>query len=234
MSDASWLAVLAIAFSAQLAVLPGEKVQFIIAGLATRYHPLLVVSAAGAAFAGWTALEVVFGALVQRVLSGTVLAVLTAGMFALFAVLLFRSAPAKDADVTATDGGAFGSAGELDIRVPVLDWRVPNVLGGFLPIFVMMTVGEFGDKTQLITITLAGNYPPHLSAIWLGEMLAIVPVSLANAYFFNRFSHRFDVRKAHFAGAALFAFFAFDTVLGSATDFSVWETFISAITASLS
>lgn len=57
--------MLIVAFSAQLAVLPGEKVQFIIAGLATRYHPLLVVSVAGAAFAGWTALEVTFGALVQ-------------------------------------------------------------------------------------------------------------------------------------------------------------------------
>jgi hypothetical protein len=47
----AWLDVAMIAFVAQVAVLPGEKVQFIIAGLSTRYNPLLVVSAAGLAFA---------------------------------------------------------------------------------------------------------------------------------------------------------------------------------------
>ena len=230
MSDASWVTVVAIAFGAQLAVLPGEKVQFIIAGLSTRYHPLLVVSAAGTAFAGWTALEVVFGQALQTMLSGAVLDVLTAGMFALFAVLLFRSTPERGHDGRRTDGGAFGSGGELDVEIPLLDRRVPNVLGGFLPIFVMMAVGEFGDKTQLITITLAGNYPAHPSAIWVGEMLAILPVSLANAYFFDRFSHSFDARKAHLVGAALFAFFALDTVLGLVVGVSVWETAIGTVT----
>jgi putative Ca2+/H+ antiporter (TMEM165/GDT1 family) len=213
-----------------LAVLPGEKVQFIIAGLATRYHPLLVVSAAGAAFAGWTALEVVFGALIQQVLSGTVLDLLTAAMFGLFAVLLFRSAPDSGQKRTRTDGGAFGTGGNLNVQIPFVDREVPDVLGGFLPIFVMMAVGEFGDKTQLITITLAGNYPAHPSAIWLGEMLAIIPVSLANACFFDRFSGRFDARKAHLLGAALFAFFALDTVLGLVTGFSVWETGVGVLT----
>jgi putative Ca2+/H+ antiporter (TMEM165/GDT1 family) len=212
-----------------LAVLPGEKVQFIIAGLATRYPPLLVVSAAGAAFAGWTALEVVFGALVQQVLSGTALDLLTAAMFAVFAVLLYRSAPESGGEGTRTDGGAFGTGGELDVDLPLIGRRVPNVLGGFLPIFVMMVAGEFGDKTQLITITLAGNYPAHPGAIWLGEMLAIIPVSLVNAYFFDRFSGRFDARKAHFVGAALFAFFALDTVLGLVVGVSVWETLVSSV-----
>lgn len=130
MSDASWLAVVAIAFGAQLAVLPGEKVQFIIAGLATRYHPLLVVSAAGAAFAGWTALEVVFGGLVQEVISGTALDLLTAAMFGLFAVLLYRSTPESGHGGTRTDGGAFGTQGNLDVTIPGLDRQVPNALGG--------------------------------------------------------------------------------------------------------
>jgi putative Ca2+/H+ antiporter (TMEM165/GDT1 family) len=91
----------------------------------------------------------------------------------------------------------------------------------------MMAVGEFGDKTQLVTIGLAVQYGAH-PGIWAGEMLAIVPVSLANAYVFHRFSHRFDVRKAHLFGAALFGFFAADTVLAMATGFSVWETVVSA------
>lgn len=92
-----------------------------------------------------------------------------------------------------------------------------------------MAAGEFGDKTQLITISLAVQYGTT-AAIWAGEMLAIVPVSLLNAYFFRRFVHRFDLRTAHFAAAALFAFFGLDTILAKATRYSVWEAIVTAST----
>jgi len=232
-SEATWLGVVAIAFGAQLAVLPGEKVQLIIAGLSTRFHPLLVVSAAGTAFAGWTALEIAFGRALQRLLPEIALDGLTVLMFGLFAVLLYRSAPDAEGTPAATDGGMLAAGGDLEVTLPGTDRAVPEVLGGFLPILVMMTAGEFGDKTQLITITLAGNYAAHPTAIWTGEMLAIIPVSLANAYLFNRFSHRFDLRRAHHAGAALFGFFAFDTMLGVVTGVSIWETAVDAIASLL-
>jgi putative Ca2+/H+ antiporter (TMEM165/GDT1 family) len=96
-----------------------------------------------------------------------------------------------------------------------------------------MATGEFGDKTQLVTIGLAVQYGAT-SAIWVGEMLAIVPISLANAYFFHTFAHRFDMRRAHVASAALFAFFGADTVLSIVADVSVWETFIGAVTEAAS
>ncbi|MFU1782010.1 TMEM165/GDT1 family protein [Haloarcula japonica] len=231
MSDATWLAVVAIAAGAQLAVLPGEKVQFIIAGLSTRFNPFLVVSAAGSAFAGWTVLEVWFGSAITSLLPGIVLESLTAGMFLLFAILLLRSAPAADAEQQEPASGFTTDGGQLDVRVPVVDWQVPNKLGGFLPIFAMMAFGEFGDKTQLITITLAAQYSAHASAIWTGEMLAIIPVSLANALFFHRFAHRFDLRKAHFVGAGLFLFFAADFALSVTMGVSLWETIVSSIAA---
>ncbi|MXR51269.1 TMEM165/GDT1 family protein [Halovenus sp. WSH3] len=224
---ADLLTVLIVAAGAQLAVLPGEKVQLIIASLSTRYHPLLVVSAAGTAFAGWTVLEILFGEAIQRVVPGLYLDLVTAVLFAVFAVLLWRSMPAhSDGQPATTDGAGVSAVDDLD---PTLFGRaVPNVLGGFVPIFAMMTAGEFGDKTQLITITLAARFGAH-PGIWLGEMLVIIPVSLANAYFFHTFSHRFDVRKAHMFGAVLFAFFAADTLLAVTTGFSVWETAVGAV-----
>jgi putative Ca2+/H+ antiporter (TMEM165/GDT1 family) len=245
-----WIEVATIAFVAQLTVLPGEKVQFIIAGLSTRFHPLVVVSAAGAAFAGWTVLEIVFGQYLQQVLPGIVLDVLTGLLFLLFAVMLWRSAPARDESpleaagdtdgpavetnggtvTPETDGGMLAAGqGGLDVRVPVIDRQVPNVLGGWLPIFAMMAFGEFGDKTQLVTIGLATQYAAFPTAIWAGEMAAIIPVSLVNAYFFHRFSHRFDVRKAHYVGALLFAFFGVDTLQAKVTGVSVWETLIGTV-----
>ena len=215
---ASWFEIFVVAFGWQLAVLPGEKVQLIIAGLSTKYNPFVVVSAAGTAFAGWTAVEIAVGEALTRLLPGAALDAFTAGMFALFAVLLYRSMPDADTDREPDD-----IDGGPDVAIPLLNRDVPNPLGGFVPIFAMMAAGEFGDKTQLITITLAANYGAT-SAIWFGEMFAIIPVSLANALFFHRFSHRFDVRKAHIFGAVVFAFFAVDTILSLTLGFSAWET----------
>ena len=244
-----WFELLTIAFVAQLAVLPGEKVQFIIAGLATRYHPLVVVSAAGTAFAGWTALEILFGEALQEALSPLALDALTAGLFLLFAVLLARSAPDGAATEvgreTGTDGGRAGAEAERgtgaetdggmasvapDVELDAFGVDFSDRFGGFVPIFLMMAAGEFGDKTQLITIGLAAQYGAR-PAIWGGEMLAIIPVSLANAYFFHRFAGRVDARKAHYAGAALFAFFGLDTVLSILTGFSVWEEVVGTLSA---
>jgi len=219
-----FLEVVVVAATAQLAVLPGEKVQFLIAGLSTRYHPAVVVSAAGTAFAGWTALEVWFGGAVKGLLPPVVLDLVSAGLFLLFAVLLYRSRPDGDGVDLDTDGGV--TAVE-EMRLPLVG-EVPDYMGGFLPIFAMMAAGEFGDKTQLVTIGLAIQYGAH-PGIWVGEMLAIIPVSAANALFFYRFSETLNRRKAHLLGALLFTFFGFDTLLALVTGVSVWETVVTAV-----
>jgi len=227
-SEATWLTVVFIAAGAQLAVLPGEKVQFIISGLSTRFNPVMVVAAAGTAFAGWTAVEIALGRTVTRLLPGIYLDAMTAVLFLVFAYLLVRTAPDGDEPSDISGSGVLTDGGELDVRVPGTDRQVPNKLGGFLPIFAMMAFGEFGDKTQLITISLAAQYAAFPTAIWTGEMLAIIPVSLANALFFYKFSHRFDLRKAHFAGAALFLFFAADFALKVTLGVSLWEELVAA------
>jgi putative Ca2+/H+ antiporter (TMEM165/GDT1 family) len=252
--------ILIVAFAAQLAVLPGEKVQFMIAALSTRYDPKVVVAAAGSAFAGWTAVEIAFGQALQSALPGVVLDAVTATLFFAFAYLLYRSMPERDTGRVASDEGSGDDDGSTSVGDPAGDGdpasdggstvdadyadldsvtlpgpidRFEGSLGGFLPIFVLMATGEFGDKTQLVTIGLAVQYGAT-SAIWVGEMLAIIPISLANAYFFHTFAHRFDMRRAHIASAALFAFFGADTVLSIVAGVSVWETFIGAVSAAAS
>jgi len=64
-------------------------------------------------------------------------------------------------------------------------------------------------------------------------MLAIIPVSLANAYLFHRFAHRVDLRLAHVASAGLFFFFGADTFLALATGISVWEAVVDAVVSLL-
>jgi putative Ca2+/H+ antiporter (TMEM165/GDT1 family) len=240
-----FLTIVAAAMAAQLLVLPGEKVQFIIAGLSTRYRPAVVVGAAGLAFAGWTALEIWFGQALKGALPPVYLDAFSGGLFLLFGVLLLRSipegggvrpgadeAPSVDEAAAETDGGFAGVGGSGDLDVSVLGRDVPDRFGSFLPIFALMAAGEFGDKTQLITFTLAAQYGAH-PGIGVGEMFAIIPVRLANAYVFHRFAHRIDRRMAHLAGAALFGFFAVDFALQVILGVSVFETGMNLLTATI-
>jgi putative Ca2+/H+ antiporter (TMEM165/GDT1 family) len=238
---AGFIEVATVAFVAQLLVLPGEKVQFIIAALATRYSPLVVVAAAGAAFAGWTTIEIALGAALKGALPVLLLDLITATLFLSFAILLLRSTPETDRRQTTEASNAGGTYLGLhdEPEVTIRGHQVPTVFGGFLPIFVLMAIGEFGDKTQLVTIGLAIEYGAR-PAIWVGEMAAIIPVSLANALVFDRFSRQYDARKAHFIGATIFAFFGLDTVLHIATrnllegpGISVWEWLVSSISRAI-
>jgi len=224
----AFLEIAGIAFAAQLAVLPGEKVQFIIAGLSTEYDPKVVVAAAGSAFAIWTAIEILVGEALQRVIPGVVLDVATAALFVVFGLLLLRSMPAEGGrgGPMTSDGGVVDVGGRIG-NATLFGHSLTTAAGGFIPIFAMMFAGEFGDKTQLVTIGLAADYGAT-PAIWVGEMLAIIPVSVLNAYFFDRFSGKFDARKAHIASAALFFFFALDTVLAVTVGFSIWEQVVDA------
>lgn len=225
---AGWTEIFIVTFTAQLAVLPGEKVQFIIAGLSTKYNPWTVVGAAGSAFAIWTVIELQVGAALKGTLPQELLDVFTAFLFLLFAVLLYRSIP-DDSTTAAADGGIMSN--KLD-DVTVGGYEAPQPFGGFLPIFALIAAGEFGDKTQLITIGLATQYGPH-PGIWFGKMAAIVPVSILNAFFFNKMVRSFDVKRAYIAGAILFAFFGFDTLLALITGFSFWESAVEVVSGAI-
>lgn len=210
---ATFFEILLAAATLQLLVLPGEKVQMIIAGLSTKYEPLPVVAGASVAFAGWTALEVAFGEAVEGALPAVYLDAITAGLFLVFAALLVRSgwSVERAEGSPLTDGGTVESS-----VVQRLDARLPAGMEGFLPAFSASAFGEFGDKTQLVTISLAVQYGAS-PAIWLGEMLVIVPFSLVTAFVFNRGAHRLSPAQRRwvlYGAAVLFLLFAADIAAG--------------------
>lgn len=198
--------ILVTAFILQLTALPGEKGQLVIASLATRYNPYMVVAGAATAFGGWTALEILLGNALKGALPVVYLDGLTAALFVLFAGWLLYGAADGEGDAIAqvTDG---------DGRFAAIESAIPPRLRGFVPSFSLMVVGEFGDKTQLVTIGLAIQYGAS-AAIWLGEMLAIVPVSLATALVFHRTADRLDTTAIHRLAAGIFLLFAADIVAG--------------------
>lgn len=198
-----FVAVVTTAFVLQLLALPGEKAQIVIAALATRYDPYAVVAGATTAFAGWTALEILVGNALRDALPRVVLDAITGALFVVFAALLLYASRDGAADLaprSVTDGG-YRLSGVLPLE--------PGRLNGFVPSLSLVGFGEVGDKTQLVTIGLAAQYGAH-PGIWVGEMLAIVPVSLATALFFDRLAGRFDTAWLYRISAAVFVLFAAD------------------------
>lgn len=213
MSD--FIEIVLTAFVLQLLALPGEKGQLVIAGLATKYNPYTVVAGAATAFGGWTAIEILLGDALKGALPVVYLDAITAGLFVVFAVWILHATPnggSRPLERPATDGGP---------RVlESVQSSVPSRFRGFLPSFSLMVVGEFGDKTQLVTIGLAVQYGAT-PAIWVGEMLAIVPVSLLTALVFHRTAHRLDRAWVHRVAAAAFVLFALDIVAEYAVGTSI-------------
>jgi putative Ca2+/H+ antiporter (TMEM165/GDT1 family) len=205
--------ILVTAFVLQLTALPGEKGQLVIASLATRYNPSMVVAGAATAFGGWTALEILLGSALEGALPVVYLDAITAALFVLFAGWLLATTADGEGDAmtrVTDDGGRFAA----------LESAIPPRLRGFLPSFSLMVVGEFGDKTQLVTIGLAVQYGAS-PAIWLGEMLAIVPVSLATALVFHRTADRLQTAWLHRLAAGIFLLFAVDIVASYTLGISV-------------
>ena len=204
-----WVEVFVTAFTLQLLALPGEKGQLVIAGLATTYNPYLVVAGAATAFGGWTFLEILLGRALKGALPVVYLDVATAGLFVLFAVWILY-----DGTVLSGAAGETGSGG-ADFRDAAMtdgsrgDATLVSSWEGYLSSFSAMAVAEFGDKTQLITISLAATYGAH-PAIWLGEMAAIVPVSTLTAVTFARTTHYLNLTWIRRGAAAMFLLFASD------------------------
>ncbi|MFC4245878.1 TMEM165/GDT1 family protein [Natribaculum luteum] len=222
---ATWVDVLVTAFVLQLLALPGEKGQLVIAGLATKYNPYAVVAGAATAFGGWTLLEIYLGQALQGALPELYLDVITAGLFVAFAIwILYSRIDDLTADAStsepATNGDSDSVANGGQRTLEHASDAISSSTTGYLSSFSAMAFAEFGDKTQLVTISLAVQYGAH-PAIWVGEMLAIVPVSLATALVFDRVAHYFNLVWVHRAAAAMFLLFAADIVAEYAFGVSV-------------
>ncbi|POZ50240.1 TMEM165/GDT1 family protein [Methylovulum psychrotolerans] len=127
----------------------GDKSQLVCMTLAARHKPLPVLLGAIAAFMLLNSLAVVFGVAIASWLPTYIVAAGVALLFGVFGVHALRvQEEDADADVTEKSGR--------------------NI---FLTTFLLITVAEFGDKTQLAVVALSSTSAP--AAVWLGSTLAL-------------------------------------------------------------
>jgi Ca2+/H+ antiporter, TMEM165/GDT1 family len=127
----------------------GDKSQLVCMTLASRHRSMPVMLGAIAAFAFLNTLAVVFGVAIANWLPDTIVAATVASLFAAFGIHALRVKEEDDhEDVQEKSGHSI-----------------------FFTTFLLITVAEFGDKTQLAVVALSSTAVPL--AVWLGSTLAL-------------------------------------------------------------
>lgn len=203
--------IIVSAFTLQLLALPGEKGQLIISALATKYKAIPVAVGASSAFAIWTVVEIWFGSRLEGALPESYLNWLVASLLIVFAALILYD---TTTETTAT------KRFEDNTYFQKVSGYVPDRIEGGIMAFLVMCFGEFGDKTQIITIGLAAKYGVS-PEIWIGEMLAIIPVTFFNSVAVSKLSDNYGGNKIKYLASIILVLFALDIIAGQLVGTSI-------------
>jgi len=131
----------------------GDKSQLVCMTLASRHRAMPVILGAISAFALLNTLAVIFGVAIASWLPDYIVASTVALLFAAFGIHALRMQEDED------------------------DEEVKEKSGHsiFFTTFLLITVAEFGDKTQLAVVALSSTAIPL--AVWLGSTVALASTS---------------------------------------------------------
>ncbi|EON25769.1 MULTISPECIES: TMEM165/GDT1 family protein [Nocardioides] len=155
--------VIALTFAAIFVVELPDKTFIATLVLSTKFRPLFVWIGVGLAFMAQTAIAVALGK-AASFLPDTVVHVAAALMFLVGAIILLREARAHEASEGAEEEDFAAKAGEAQ------GFKV--ILTSFLVLFA----AEWGDLSQLLTLSLVAKYDDPLS-VFLGAWGALLAVS---------------------------------------------------------
>ena len=179
-----WLSVGASSFTLIFAAEFGDKSQLVCMTLAFRHKALPVFFGALFAFIFLNGLAVTFGAVIASWLPDYLIA---AVVMLLFAVFGFYAILAKHQDENDTA-------------------PQKNIHNIFFSTFVLITVAEFGDKTQLAVVALSSTALPI--AVWSGATLALASTTAIGVFAGYRILQKFSLKFLHRISGLIFLLLA--------------------------
>ena len=191
---------MAIAFGAIFVVELPDKTFIAALVLSTRYRPWAVWIGVGAAFFIQTLIAVTVGKAVTFLPHELVQSVV-AVIFVVGAVLLLREAPKADAEEAGTEEEFAAKASE-----PKTGFQA--VLASFLVLFA----AEWGDLSQLLTISLVGRYHEPVS-VFVGAWGALLVVSGLAILMGRILLRHVRLSVIHYVGATVCAVLAVVTLV---------------------
>jgi putative Ca2+/H+ antiporter (TMEM165/GDT1 family) len=182
--------VIALTFAAIFVVELPDKTFVATLVLATKYRPILVWLGVGAAFAVQTTVAVLLGH-AAGFLPESVVHIVAMSMFAIGAVVLLREGLSHHRASMAEGEEEFGADAE-----PATGFRA--VLASFLVLFA----AEWGDLSQLLTISLVARYDAPV-AVFVGALGALLVVSGLAVVVGRTLLRYVALHWLHYVGAAI-------------------------------
>jgi putative Ca2+/H+ antiporter (TMEM165/GDT1 family) len=161
----------------------GDKSQLVCMALASKHKPLPVLLGASAAFALLNTLAVVFGAAIASWLPQYIVAATVAFLFAIFGIHALRMNGGDDEEIQEKSGH-----------------------GIFFTTFLLITVAEFGDKTQLAVVALSSTSMP--AAVWIGSTAALITTSALGVLAGRTILQKFPLALLHRISGVIFLMLA--------------------------
>jgi putative Ca2+/H+ antiporter (TMEM165/GDT1 family) len=184
------LAVIALSFAAIFVVELPDKTFIAALVLSTRYRGIYVWIGVGLAFLVQTLLAVTVGRAVSFLPDDLVHGVAGA-IFLIGAVLLIREAPQADAEEAETEA-------EFAAKAQTSKTGLAAIGASFLVLFA----AEWGDLSQLLTISLVGKYDEPVS-VFIGAWGALLAVSGIAVVAGRVLLRHVRLATIHYAGAAI-------------------------------
>ncbi|MGL5811676.1 MAG: TMEM165/GDT1 family protein [Nocardioides sp.] len=182
------LTVLGLAFAALVLVELPDKTFLATLVLTTKYRPLPVWCGVGLAFGVQTTVAVLFGQALG-LLPARIVQAAAAAMFLGGAIVLWRTARGARRDEAHAESGA----GPFE---PVSATRA------LATSFLVLFAAEWGDLSQVLTLTLAARYGEPLE-VFLGAWGALLTVSGIAVLVGRSLAGRIRVVVLHYAGATV-------------------------------
>lgn len=184
------LVVIAITFAAIFLVELPDKTFIATLVLSTRFRPLLVWLGVGAAFAVQTGIAVGLGKAASFLpITGVRIAAVV--LFVVGAIVLFRAARSADAEEAKAEEEFAERAGGAKQGLKVVGAS-----------FLVLFAAEWGDLSQLLTLSLVAKYDDPAS-VFVGALAALLAVSGLAVLVGRALLTRIRLRTLHYLGGGM-------------------------------